>query len=95
MNIKMTQLIGVGMVDAKAAAELVAGDVTVWNYGGCYRVLSVEALSPQFVRVNMIEINPITLKDEDKPVWSRRAARTFGIGFSAKLTAKLAAKGDV
>lgn len=85
-----TTLIGVGTVDAKAAADLVPGDVTVWNYGGCYRVLSVEALSPKFVRVNMVSINPVTLADEDKPVWARRAAASFAIGFSAKMTAKLA-----
>jgi hypothetical protein len=89
---KTTQLIGVGLVDAKAASDLVQGDVTVWNYGGVYRVLSVEALSPKFVRVNMVSINPATLQDEDKPVWARRANRDFAIGFSARMTDKLAAK---
>ena len=85
-------LIGVGTVDAKLASELVPGDVTVWNYGGFYRVLSVEALSPKFVRVNMVSLNPLTLEDEDKPVWARRAARSFAIGFSARVTAELAKK---
>ena len=89
---KTTTLIGVGAVEAKSAADLLPGDVTVWNYGGCYRVLSVEALSPKFVRVNMVSINPVTLEDEDKPVWTRRAGRAFAIGFSARMTAKLAAK---
>lgn len=42
---------GIGKHHAKPAAELQAGDVTVWNYGYTETVLGVERLSPQFVRV--------------------------------------------
>lgn len=45
------KLQGIGNFTAKPAAELQAGDVTVWNYGYTETVLGVERLSTHFVRV--------------------------------------------
>lgn len=48
---KSVHLQGIGRVNAKPAAELRAGDVTIWNYGYTETVLDVAQISPMFVRV--------------------------------------------
>lgn len=68
------RLQGIGHVSAKPAADLKAGDVTVWNYGHAHEVLSVESVSPAFVVVHMI-------KEQGAPgVWTRRMKRDRLVG---------------
>jgi hypothetical protein len=71
---------GIGKVAAVCADALVPGDVTIWNYGGTYRVLSVERLSPAYVRINMVEIDPISGEAKGEKVWARRTRRSFFVG---------------
>ncbi len=67
-----TRLQWIGLVDAKLAAELVPGDVTIWNGGELRPVLAVEELSPKFVR--------LVLQAPDGKTWHRRTAKTFLVG---------------
>lgn len=76
---KTTRLQGIGIVDAKPAAELKAGDITVWNFGYMHEVLAVEELSPKFVRLVTKAVNPDRGQDPAK-VWHRRTAKTFLVG---------------
>ena len=68
---RVVHLQGIGLHKAVSAAELVAGDVTVWNYGGTELILSVERLSPKFLRINSVTVHPITGERGDR-VWARR-----------------------
>ena len=78
-GMKTTRLQGIGIVDAKPAAELKAGDITVWNFGYMHEVLAVEELSPKFVRLVTKSVTPMPGQDPDK-VWHRRTAKTFLVG---------------
>lgn len=73
------QLQGVGRVAAKRASDLVEGDVTVWNYGGTYRVLAVEKLSPKFVRL-ILASEKSPMGTEPGKVWHRRTGIDFMVG---------------
>lgn len=57
-GMKTTRLQGIGIVDAKPAAELKVGDITVWNFGYMHEVLAVEELSPKFVRLVTKSVTP-------------------------------------
>ena len=76
---KTTRLQGIGIVDAKPAAELKPGDITIWNFGYQHEVLAVEELSPKFVRLVTKSVTPDKGQDPDK-VWYRRTAKTFLVG---------------
>jgi hypothetical protein len=82
-GMKTTRLQGIGIVDAKPAAELKAGDVTIWNYGYMHEVLAVEELSPKFVRLVTKSVTPDKGQDPNK-VWHRRTAKTFLVGVVVK-----------
>lgn len=69
-----THLQGIGTVNAKPAAELVPGDITMWNFGYTQEVLAVEELSPKFVRLVMKGSS-----DPTKTVY-RRTMKTFLVG---------------
>ena len=78
-GMKTTRLQGIGIVDAKPAAELKPGDITIWNFGYQHEVLAVEELSPKFVRLVTKSVTPDKGQDPDK-VWHRRTAKTFLVG---------------
>jgi len=83
MHATTKQLQGIGRVSAKRAADLQPGDITIWNFGGMYRVLAVEALSPKFVRLVMVQHGPSVLgkaAGDDAKVWHRRTNREFAVG---------------
>lgn len=85
---KTTHLQWVGTVNAIAAGELVAGDVTMWNGGATQVVLSVEELSPRFVRLNLVDVDHKGNRLNDK-VWSRRSRKDFNVGVTRATAARL------
>ncbi len=68
-------------MNAKPAAELKEGDVTMWNSGVTYRVLGVEMLSPKFVRIAMVATAP--RPGEEGKVWYRRSGISFLVGVAS------------
>ncbi len=68
----MKRIQAVGLMYCKAAADLQPGDVTVWNYGSCYKVASVATVSKAYVNVTMVNVL-------DGKVWTRRAKASFQI----------------
>jgi hypothetical protein len=57
----------IGRVNAKRADALRPGDVTIWNFGYTYKVVSVDQVSPKFVLVKMVA------EQGDAKAWERRA----------------------
>lgn len=81
---KTTHLQGIGTVNAKPAAELVPGDITVWNFGYTQEVLAVEELSPKFVRLILKTSPGLCGPHAVQPrVWHRRTAKTFLVGVAS------------
>ncbi len=76
-----THLQGIGTVNAKPAAELKEGDVTMWNGGDTYKILGVEKLSPKFVRIAMVATAPSP--GQEGKVWYRRSGIGFLVGVAS------------
>jgi hypothetical protein len=45
---------GIGKVHAKAAGQIKAGDVLIWNYGYTSVVNGVEKTSPQYITATLV-----------------------------------------
>jgi hypothetical protein len=73
-NPPTVHLQGIGRVRAKAAGELVAGDVIVFNYGYAYTVVKVEQGRGSLLNVHA--------RDEKGKVWeiNKRASTLMGYG---------------
>lgn len=68
----------------------------MWNYGALYMVLSVERLSPAFLRVNMVALTyRVSTKDFIKGdrVYARRMKFDRLVGFAPNITREAASLG--
>lgn len=72
---------GIGRKTAKPAAEIIVGDVLVWNYGCLSTVDAVRAVSPQFVEI---------VETCDSKQYTRRLKKDRLVCWSPRLTAERA-----